>query len=76
MGCVALHRDGKQVVYQPGIHGKFFFIQGNRLIWLDKEGKPSGEECTIRFDVTTNPKRITFTPLPEGQAKKQRPAAP
>ena len=66
----AVHRDGKQVVYQPGIDGPCFFVHGDRLIWLEKEGKPSGEELTIKLEVTADPKRITFTPVGDGKGKK------
>jgi uncharacterized protein (TIGR03067 family) len=64
-----VHRDGKQVVYQPRIDGPCFFVRGDRLIWLDKDGKPTGEELTIKLEVTADPKRITFMPM--GEEKKK-----
>jgi uncharacterized protein (TIGR03067 family) len=64
-----VHRDGKQVISQPGIDGPCFFVQGDRLIWLDKDGKPSGEELMIKLDPTADPKRITFTPVGDGKKK-------
>jgi uncharacterized protein (TIGR03067 family) len=64
-----VHRDGTQVVYQPGIDGPCFFIHGDRLIWLDKEGSPTGEELTIRLDLTAEPKRISFTRVGDGKEK-------
>jgi uncharacterized protein (TIGR03067 family) len=59
------HRDGGQVVRGPAREGPCFFICGDKLIWLDKEGKPSGEE-TVTLDPTANPKRIKFTSKGEG----------
>ena len=64
-----MHRDGKQVVYQPGINGKCFFIHADRLIWLDKEGKPSGEEMTLKLDAASKPKRITLIAVGDGSKK-------
>jgi uncharacterized protein (TIGR03067 family) len=64
-----MHRDGRQVVYQPGIDGTCFFIHADRLIWLDKDGKPTGEEMKLKLDTATKPKRITFTPV--GETKKK-----
>jgi uncharacterized protein (TIGR03067 family) len=59
------HRDGGQVVRGPAREGPCFFICGDKLIWLDTEGKPSGEE-TVTLDPTANPKRIKFTSKGEG----------
>jgi uncharacterized protein (TIGR03067 family) len=53
------HIDGDQVV-RGGVDGPRFFIHGDKLVWLDQEGKPSGEE-TITLDPAVNPKRIKFT---------------
>src|SRR5580765_5246659 len=52
------HQDGAQVVRGPTRDGPFFFIQGDKLIWLDKEGKPSSEEEMVTLDPTADPKRI------------------
>ena len=43
-----------------------FFIHGDKLIWLDKEGKPSSEEEMITLDPTADPKRIKFTTKGQG----------
>jgi uncharacterized protein (TIGR03067 family) len=64
------HRDGQQVVRNPVLEGPCFFIRGNRLIWLDDEGKPNGKEEKIELDVKSDPKRITRTPI---AAKKDEP---
>jgi uncharacterized protein (TIGR03067 family) len=64
------HRDGQQVVRNPVLEGPCFFIRGDRLIWLDDEGKPSGKEETIELDIKSGPKRITRTPI---AAKKDEP---
>jgi len=53
------HKDGEQVVRQPVIDGRGFFICGDRLIWLTDEGRPSGTEERIALDAKANPKRIT-----------------
>lgn len=53
--------DGGQVVRGPTRDGPCFFIWGNKLIWLDKEGKPSGDEETVTLDPAADPKRIKFT---------------
>jgi len=53
--------DGGQLVRGPARDGPSFFIWGNKLIWLDTEGKPSGEEETVTLDPAANPKRIKFT---------------
>jgi uncharacterized protein (TIGR03067 family) len=55
------HEDGAQLVRGPASEGRYFFIHGHTLIWLDKEGKPSGEEETITLESTATPKRIKFT---------------
>src|SRR5688500_15964580 len=34
------HQDGGQVVRGPDRDGPCFFIQANKLLWLDAEGKP------------------------------------
>ncbi len=60
------HQDGGQVVRGPAGEGPCFFIRGDKLIWLDKEGKPSGQEETVTLDPTANPKRIKFTGKGEG----------
>jgi len=65
-----VHRDGKQVVVGPFPDGPCFFIHGDRLIWLDKEGKPSGPEFAIKLEVTADPKRITLTPVGDGLVMK------
>ena len=59
------HLDGGQVVRGPNRDGPCFFICGDKLIWLDKDGKPSGEE-TVTLDPTANPPRIKFTAKGEG----------
>lgn len=64
------HQDGAQVVRGPARDGPYFFIQGDKLIWLDKEGKPSGEEETVTLDPMADPKRIKFTT--NGQGGKSR----
>ncbi len=55
------HKDGEQVVRQPIINGRCFFICGDRLIWLTDDGRPSGTEERIALDAKANPKRITRT---------------
>src|SRR5581483_5913645 len=45
------HRDGKQVVANPALGGPCFFVCGDRLLWLDEEGKPSGKEEKIALAV-------------------------
>jgi uncharacterized protein (TIGR03067 family) len=60
------HRDGDQVVRGPAPGGPCFFIRGDKLMWLDKEGKPSGAEETVTLDPTADPKRIQFTTKGEG----------
>jgi uncharacterized protein (TIGR03067 family) len=55
------HQDGGQVVRGPARDGPCFFIREDKLIWLDKDGKPSGEEETVTLDPTADPKRIKFT---------------
>jgi uncharacterized protein (TIGR03067 family) len=57
-----LHRNGRQVIIGPVPDGPCFFVCENRLIWLDQEGKPSGQEFEIKLEVTAEPKRITLTP--------------
>ena len=64
------HQNGRQVVANPVPHGPCFFVVGERLIWLDEEGRPTGEEETIALDVQSNPKRVTFTPV--GDSDKSR----
>jgi len=54
-------RDGKQVVRNPVLDGPCFFVRADRLIWLDEEGKPTGEEEAIALDVEADPKRIILT---------------
>ena len=54
-------QDGGQVVRGPARDGPCFFIRGDQLIWLDKEGRPSGEEETVTLDPAADPKRIKFT---------------
>lgn len=54
-------QDGGQVVRGPARDGPCFFIWGDKLIWLDKQGKPSGEEETVTLDPAADPKRINFT---------------
>lgn len=58
--------DGWQVVRGPARDGPCFFIRGDTLIWLDKDGKPSGDEETVTLDTAANPKRIKFTKKGEG----------
>jgi uncharacterized protein (TIGR03067 family) len=53
--------DGNQIVRGPAAEGPWFFIHDNTLIWLDREGKPSGEAETIALDPKAEPKRIKFT---------------
>jgi len=53
--------NGEQIVRGPAADGPCFFVRGDKLIWLDKKGKPSGEEETITVDPTADPKRIKFT---------------
>ncbi len=60
------HQDGAQVVRGPAGDGPCFFIHGDKLIWLDKEGKPSGEGETVTLDPTADPKRIKFTRKDQG----------
>ena len=55
------HQDGEQIVRGPARDGPCFFIREDKLIWLDKEGKPSGEEETVTIDPAADPKRIKFT---------------
>lgn len=64
------HKDGKQVVRTPSPDGPCFFICGDRLIWLDAEGKPAGREQRITLDVKANPKQITLTPIGEDKRSK------
>jgi uncharacterized protein (TIGR03067 family) len=64
------HQDGAQVVRGPAAAGPCFFIRGHKLIWLDKEGKPSGEEETFALDPTADPKRIKFTTRGQGGKKR------
>jgi uncharacterized protein (TIGR03067 family) len=59
-------QDGEQVVRGPSRSGPCFFIRGDKLIWLDKGGKPSGEEETVTLDPAADPKRIKFTKKGEG----------
>jgi uncharacterized protein (TIGR03067 family) len=54
-------QDGGQVVRGPARDGPCFFILGDKLIWLDKDGKPSGDEETVVLDPAATPKRIKFT---------------
>ena len=54
----------------PARDGTFFFIQGDKLIWLDKQGKPSGGEETVTLDTTAEPKRIKFST--KGQGGKEQ----
>jgi uncharacterized protein (TIGR03067 family) len=55
------HQDGEQIVRGPARDGPYFFVHGNKLIWLDQEGKPSREQETITLEPTADPKRIKFT---------------
>ena len=55
------HLDGGQVVRGPDREGPCLFIRGDKLIWLDKDGKPSGDEETVTLDPAADPKRIKFT---------------
>jgi RNA polymerase sigma-70 factor (ECF subfamily) len=64
------HQDGEQVVRGPAPGGPCFFIRGDKLVWLDKEGKPSGEEETVTLDRAADPKRIKFTT--KGAGGKER----
>lgn len=64
------HRDGKQVVRNPVLDGPCFFVCGDRLLWLDEEGKPSGKEEKIVLDAKANPQRITLTPVGKGNEAK------
>jgi uncharacterized protein (TIGR03067 family) len=64
------HRDGEQAVANPVLDGPCFFVRGDRLIWLDEEGKPSGKEEKISLDVKSDPKRITVTPVGAGKDSK------
>ena len=59
-------QDGEQVVRGPARDGPCFFIRGDQLIWLDQDGKPSGEEETVTLDPAADPKRIRFTKKGEG----------
>jgi uncharacterized protein (TIGR03067 family) len=63
-------RDGKQVVRQPSLDGPCFFVLGDRLIWLDNEGKPTGKEERIVLDGKADPKRVTLTKFGEGKGEK------
>ena len=54
-------RDGKQIVRQPSLDGPCFFVVGDRLIWLDNEGKPTGKEERIVLDEKADPKQVTLT---------------
>jgi uncharacterized protein (TIGR03067 family) len=64
------HQDGEELVRGPALSGPCFFVLGSKLIWLDKEGKPSGAEETVTLDPTPNPKRIKFTT--KGTGGKER----
>jgi uncharacterized protein (TIGR03067 family) len=64
------HRGGQQVVRNPVLDGPCFFVCGQRLIWLDPQGIPTGQEDTITLDVQAEPKRITLTPAGDGAGKK------
>jgi RNA polymerase sigma factor (sigma-70 family) len=64
------HQDGEQVVRGPAADGPSFFIHGEKLIWLDKEGQPSGDEETVTLDATAEPRRIKFTT--KGAGGKER----
>jgi uncharacterized protein (TIGR03067 family) len=64
------HRDGQQVVRNPVLDGPCFFVRGNRLIWLDEEGKPTGQEETITLDVKAEPKRVTLTKVAADPGEK------
>jgi uncharacterized protein (TIGR03067 family) len=64
------HRDGKQVVRNPVLDRPCFFVRGNRLIWLDEEGKPNGKEEMIVLDVKADPKRVTRTKVGGGKDEK------
>ena len=66
------HQDGKQVVRNPVLDGPCFFVCGDRLLWLDEEGKPSGKEEKITLDVKADPMRITLTPV--GKDKEAKPS--
>ena len=64
------HQTGGQVVRNPVLDGPCFFIHGDRLIWLDKDGKPTGKEEAITLDVKAAPKRITLSPMGGGKGEK------
>lgn len=64
------HQDGMQVVRLPIPDGPCFFIRGDRLIWLDEEGKPDGREESITLDLTAEPRKVTFTPVGSGTDEK------
>jgi RNA polymerase sigma-70 factor (ECF subfamily) len=67
------HMDGEEIVRQPVVNGKCFFIRGDRLIWLTGDGRPSGKEEQITLDVKADPKRISLTPvLIDGKAVAAR----
>jgi RNA polymerase sigma factor (sigma-70 family) len=67
------HTDGEEIVRQPVVNGKCFFIRGDRLIWLTEDGRPSGKEEQITLDVKADPKRIALTPvLIDGKAVAAR----
>ena len=64
------HQGGRQVIRQPVLDGPCFFVRGDRLIRLDKEGKPTGKEETITLDLKADPKKITLTPVGGGKDAK------
>ncbi len=61
------HRDGKQIVRNPVHNGPCFFVRGDKIIWIDGDGKPTGNEETITLDTKAEPKKVTFTSVSEGK---------
>jgi RNA polymerase sigma factor (sigma-70 family) len=67
------HQDGEQVVRGPAAGGTSFFIHEQQLIWLDKDGQPTGEEETLTLETMAEPKRIRFTTKgPDGKERLLR----
>jgi len=54
-----VHKDGVEEVQKPG-GGLHLFIQGNRVVWLDEDGRPNGNEDVITLEVNREPKRIVL----------------
>jgi uncharacterized protein (TIGR03067 family) len=61
------HNDGFEAIAQPITELSKHRIQGNKWIYLDAKGKPSGTEMTITLDPSTNPKQIRLTYTQKGQ---------